>query len=85
MEASPSQPREQQEASPVTGHHDGQEPEVLHCLKNHLAIVLGYCDLLLEDFPANDPRHSDLVALRQTAQDAMSMTPQLARSWKVVG
>jgi hypothetical protein len=55
------------------------ESEVVHRLKNYLSVVLGFSDLLLQDVPDRDPRHADLMALRQAAQDAMSLTVQLGQ------
>ena len=55
------------------------EPEVIHRLKNQLAIVVGFSQLLLEEFPTTDQRRADLLALYEAAQNAFATVPELAR------
>jgi hypothetical protein len=55
------------------------EDEILHQLKNHLAIVVGFCDLLLEELPEEDPRHADILEVDKAARAAMALVPELAR------
>jgi hypothetical protein len=58
--------------------HRDPDGELIHRLKNHLAIIVGFCDLLLADFPAGDQRHADLLEVRKAARDAMAMMPAIA-------
>jgi hypothetical protein len=44
-----------------------------HDLKNHLAIVLGFLELVLEITPPSDPRHADLLEVRRAAQACLSV------------
>ncbi len=44
-----------------------------HSLKNYIAIVLGYADLMLEDMPANDPRLPDLLEIHKAATAAVAL------------
>jgi hypothetical protein len=60
------------DASPRT------EAEIIHRMKNHLCIILGFCDLLLADFPPPDTHHQDLAEIMKAAQEALSMMPELA-------
>jgi hypothetical protein len=53
--------------------------QVVHQLKNHLAVIVGYCDLLLADTPADDPRRADLLDIYKAARDAMAVMPEVAR------
>jgi hypothetical protein len=53
--------------------------QVVHQLKNHLAVIVGYCDLLLADTPAADPRRADLLDIYKAARDAMAVMPEVAR------
>jgi hypothetical protein len=58
------------------------EPEsidIIHRLKNHLAIVVGYCELLIPEFQESDRRRGDLVEVQKAGQDAMALIPELAR------
>jgi hypothetical protein len=44
-----------------------------HDFKNHLGIMLGFLELILEDTPATDPRHSDLLEVRQAAHACLAL------------
>jgi hypothetical protein len=51
---------------------------VLHAFKNHLSVIVGFCDLLLREVPHDDPRHGDILEIRNAGQAAMTLIPQLA-------
>ena len=53
--------------------------DVIHRLKNHIAIVVGYCDLLLADASEDDRRRADIVEIHKAARDAMALVPEVAR------
>ena len=59
-----------------------KENQVLHQLKNHLSIVLGFCDLLLEDLPEDDPRHADILEVAKAGRAAMALVPELTKHLK---
>jgi hypothetical protein len=44
-----------------------------HVLKNHLAIILGYLELLLADMPPDDPRRADLQEVQDAARAMMAV------------
>ncbi len=44
-----------------------------HALCNQVAIVIGYCELLLEEVPADSPLRPDLIEMHQAARTAMLM------------
>jgi hypothetical protein len=52
----------------------------MHRLKNHLAVIIGFCDLLVEEAAANDPRRPDFLELQQSARAAMAILPEVARA-----
>jgi hypothetical protein len=54
------------------------EPEVIHRLKNHMCIIVGFCDLLVAEFPADDRRRADLMEIYKAARDAMAMMDELS-------
>lgn len=56
-----------------------KEDDLIHRLKNHLGIIVGFCDLLLAEFPSDDQRHADLLEVQKAARDAMMMMPEVAR------
>ena len=54
------------------------ESPLLHQLKNHLSIVIGFCDLLLGDLPQNDPKRVDIQEMRKAGQAALDLLPELS-------
>jgi signal transduction histidine kinase len=44
-----------------------------HDFKNHLGIILGFVDLLLEDVPPDDPKRSDLEQIQRAAHAALEL------------
>lgn len=48
-------------------------PDVEHALRNHLAIILGYAELLLQDASADDPRRGDFEEIVKAARCALSL------------
>jgi len=47
--------------------------EVEHALKNYLAIILGYTDLLLQEIPDGDPRLQDVREIHSAASAAAAL------------
>jgi hypothetical protein len=47
----------------------GLDAEAVHTLSNHLAVILGFVELILADMTPDDPRHADLVEIRQAAHE----------------
>ena len=48
-------------------------PDVEHALRNHLAIILGYAELLLQDAAADDPRRADVEEIVKAARSALTL------------
>jgi hypothetical protein len=42
----------------------------LHALSNHLAVILGFIELVLSETAAEDPRRADLTEIRDAALEA---------------
>jgi hypothetical protein len=42
----------------------------IHALSNHLAVILGFVDLVLSETTADDPRSDDLRDIREAAMAA---------------
>jgi hypothetical protein len=53
------------------------DPVRVHRLKNKLAIVLGFCELLLADMPDDDPRRCDVLQIQEAGKDALAELPPL--------
>ncbi|MBZ5556189.1 MAG: hypothetical protein LAO77_02825 [Acidobacteriia bacterium] len=60
-------------------HPPTEESPLLHQFKNHLAIVVGFCDLLLHEIADADPKHADVAEMRKAAEAAMALLPELSR------
>lgn len=48
-------------------------PEFEHTLCNQVAIIIGYCELLLDEVPPDSPFRNDLVEMHKAAVAAMDM------------
>lgn len=54
------------------------DPPAVHRLKNQLAIILGFCELMLEDCgPEDDKRRRDLVQIHDAAKKAIAELPPM--------
>jgi hypothetical protein len=53
------------------------EPAAIHRLKNQLAIILGFCELLLEEVPEGDQQRADLLQIQVAAKTALGELPPL--------
>ena len=54
------------------------EPDLIHRLKNHICIIVGFCELLIAEWPDGDPRRDDVMEIHKAAQAAMAMMPEVA-------
>jgi len=50
----------------------------IHEMKNHLSIVLGFVELLLAESAEGDRRRDDLLEIKQAADRAMAILPELS-------
>ena len=48
-------------------------PQFEHALCNQVAIILGFCDLLLDEIPQDHPMRADLQEMHKAATAAMAM------------
>jgi len=53
------------------------EPARVHRLKNKLAIILGFCELLLGDMAEDDPRRPDVLQIQDAGKHALAELPPL--------
>lgn len=56
-----------------------RDVDVIHRMKNHLAIILGFCELLLEDLALDDRRRADILEIRKAADAARLDLPEISR------
>ena len=45
----------------------GIDGTAIHALSNHLAVILGFIELILAETKPDDPRRSDLIEIRDAA------------------
>lgn len=57
--------------------HQSANPRIRHDVKNQLAIILGFSELLLADMPDDDPRRPDLAEIRGATEIAMQLVRSL--------
>jgi hypothetical protein len=55
---------------------------VIHRLKNHLAIIVGFADLVVAEAAEDDPRRADLLEIQKAARDALAMMPDIDKRLK---
>jgi hypothetical protein len=53
------------------------EPERVHRLKNQLAIILGFCELLLGDLAPDDIRRLDVLRIQHAGKSALGELPAM--------
>ena len=49
------------------------DPEAIHLLSNHLAVIVGFVELMLADAVPGDAHFSDLVEIRAAAVAAANL------------
>lgn len=54
----------------------GLDPVAVHALSNHLAVILGFVELVLSETPPDDPRRADLEEIRQAAHECAQIVSQ---------
>jgi len=59
---------------PSSATHD--DP-ILHELKNHLSVILGFCELLLRELPESDPKRPDILEMQKASNAAVGLLPAL--------
>jgi len=52
---------------------------VVHDLRNHLTIIVGFCELLLNQLPGGDLRRDDVREIRKAGDAAMALLPALSK------
>jgi hypothetical protein len=62
----------------TVGQLSPDDGRALHRLKNHLSIVLGFSELLLNEMPPSDSRHADLREIHAAAEAAMRALSEIA-------
>lgn len=53
--------------------------ELQHTFKNHLSVIVGFCDMLLLDLPPQDQTRESVEEIRKAAHAALGLVPRLQR------
>lgn len=51
---------------------------LVHELKNHLAVIVGFCDVLINELPESDPKRADVLEMHRAALAAVMLLPELS-------
>ena len=62
--------------TPPAGGADSHA-KLVHEFKNYLAVIVGFCDLLLSELPADDPRRADVEEMHKAGHAAITLLPRL--------
>ena len=54
------------------------DPASVHRIKNQLAIIMGFCELLLDDMADDDPRRPDVMQIQTAGRSALDELPPIA-------
>ena len=54
---------------------DGADLDAVHTFKNHLAIIIGFADLVLSEMAEDDPRRMDVLEIHRAAHAALALLP----------
>lgn len=49
----------------------------IHTFKNHLAIIIGFADLVLAEMDEADPRRKDVLEIHKAAHAALALLPTI--------
>ena len=49
------------------------DAETEHTIKNHLAVIVGFCELLLAETPSDDVRYADVQEINRAAHELMAI------------
>jgi two-component sensor histidine kinase len=52
------------------------DQETEHTVKNHLAVIVGFVELVLADTTPGDPHHEDLQEINRAARELMAIFRQ---------
>ena len=45
----------------------------MHNIRNHLSVIIGFCDLLLGEIASTDRKHADILEMRKAAHAAIAL------------
>lgn len=54
-----------------------EDDRLAHEFKNHMAVVVGFCDLLLTELPPDHPLRNDLEQIHLASHAAVALLPKI--------
>jgi hypothetical protein len=54
-----------------------REPESIHRLRNHLAVIISFSELLLQELAEGDPHRADVTDIHTAGVAAMALLPEV--------
>ncbi len=50
---------------------------ISHEFKNHLSVIIGFCEVLLRELPEGDPKRADVIEIDRSGHAALALLEQL--------
>lgn len=57
--------------------HTAEGERLVHEFKNHLSVIVGFCDVLLRELPEGDPKRADVNEIQKAGHAALALLPEL--------
>lgn len=51
----------------------------MHEFKNHVSVIVGFCDLLLREMPEDDLNRSSILEIQRAALAVVELLPRIGR------
>jgi sensor histidine kinase regulating citrate/malate metabolism len=51
--------------------------DLVHEFKNHLSVIVGFCDVLLRDLAEDDIKRQDVMEIQRAALAAVALLPRI--------
>lgn len=58
-------------------HSEPSRDELVHEFKNHLSVIVGFCDVLLHELAADDAKRHDVIEIQRAALAAVALLPRI--------
>lgn len=61
----------------MAGQHSAGGPDATHAFKNHLAIIIGFSELLLAELPEDSGHRKDVQEINKAAHEALALLAEV--------
>jgi hypothetical protein len=59
---------------------DPDRDQLVHEFKNHLSVIVGFCDVLLRELPEGDRKRADVAEIERAARAAIALLPRIPKT-----